>query len=142
MMMSMEIKRFNRYKIHNSTKVAEILQTILNLENHVDRDKEHFFAIGLNSANSIIFIELVSLGILNTSLVHPREVFRFAILKGVAAIIVCHNHPSGSLLPSTQDKEITEKLVASGKILDIPVLDHVIITSNQHYSFRDEGLMD
>jgi DNA repair protein RadC len=142
MMMSMEIKRFNRHKIHNSTKVAEILQTILNLANHVDRDKEHFFAIGLNSANSIIFIELVSLGILNTSLVHPREVFRFAILKGVAAIVVAHNHPSGNIIPSIQDKEITTKLVASGKILDIPVLDHVIITSDGHYSFSDEGLMD
>ena len=139
---SMEIKRFNRHKIHNSTKVKEILLTILNLENEIDRDKEHFWAIGLNSNNSIIFIELVTLGILNSSLVHPREVFRFAILKGVAAIIVAHNHPSGNPFPSPQDKEITEKLVASGKILDILVLDHVIITADDHFSFRDENLMN
>jgi DNA repair protein RadC len=138
----MEIKRFNRHKIHNSIKVKKILQTILNLDNDVDRDKEHFWSIGLNSNNSIVFIELVTLGILNSSIVHPREVFRFAILKSVAAIIVCHNHPSGNFLPSTQDKEITEKLISSGKILDIPVLDHVIITSDNHLSFRDEGLMD
>jgi DNA repair protein RadC len=138
----MEIKRFNCHKIHNSVKVKEILQTILNLDNDVDRDKEHFWAIGLNSANSISYIELVTLGILNSSLVHPREVFRFAILKGVAAIVVAHNHPSGNIIPSIQDKEITTKLVASGKILDIPVLDHVIITSYGHYSFSDEGLLD
>ena len=137
----MEIKRFNRHKIHNSTKVKEILQTILNLENDIDQDKEHFWAIGLNSNNTIIFIELVTLGVLNTSLVHPKEVFRFAILKGVAAIIIAHNHPSGNPLPSHQDTEITEKLVASGKILDIPVLDHVIITADGHFSFRDEDLI-
>jgi DNA repair protein RadC len=137
----MEIKRFNRHKIHNSTKVKEILLAILNLENEVDQDKEHFWAIGLNSANSISYIELVTLGILNSSLVHPREVFRFAILKGVAAIVVAHNHPSCSIIPSIQDKEITNKLVASGKILDIPVLDHVIIADVGHYSFSDEGLM-
>ena len=84
----MESKRFNRHKIHNSTKVKEILQTILSFENEVDRDKEHFWAIGLNAMNGIEYIELVTLGILNTSLVHPREVFRFAILKGIAALIV------------------------------------------------------
>jgi DNA repair protein RadC len=137
----MEIKRFNRHKIHNSDKVKQILQTILNLENEIDRNKEHFWAIGLNSNNAIVFIELVTLGILNSSIVHPREVFRFAILKGVAAIIVAHNHPSGNTSPSHQDKEITEKLMASGKILDIPVLDHVIITADEHFSFRDEDLM-
>lgn len=137
----MEIKRFNRHKIHNSTKVKEILQTILNLENEVDRNKEHFWTIGLNANNAIVFIELVTLGILNTSIVHPREVFRFAILKGVAAIIVAHSHPSGNPLPSLEDKQITEKLVHSGKILDIPVLDHVIITTDEHFSFSDEDMM-
>ena len=137
----MEIKRYNHHKVHNSTKVKEILQTILNLENEVDRDKEHFWSIGLNAANSILYIELVTLGILNSSLVHPREVFRFAILKGVAAIVVGHNHPSGNVSPSIQDKEITSKLIESGKILDIPVLDHVVIAGDSHYSFADEGLV-
>ena len=80
-------------------------------------------------------------GILNSSLVHPREVFIYAIVARAAAIILCHNHPSGDPTPSADDRIVTEQLVAAGKLLDIPVLDHVIIGRGRYTSFAEAGLL-
>ncbi len=98
--------------------------------------------MGLSSRNAIQYAELVSLGTLNTSLVTPRETFRFAIMKAVASIILCHNHPSGDPEPSDDDLKITRKLVESGKILGIEVIDHIIIGNKNpgYYSLREKGL--
>lgn len=84
---------------------------------------------------------VITRGILNASLVHPREVFRAAIAANAAAIIVCHNHPSGDPTPSPDDKVVTDQLAAAGRMLDLPVLDHVVIGHGRHVSFAETGLM-
>ena len=83
-------------KILDSKDVVKIFKAVLDSESEIDRNKEHFWVCGLNNRNVIVYIELVSLGVLNQSLVHPREVFRLAITKGVGSIICCHNHPSAT----------------------------------------------
>ncbi len=97
-------------------------------------DKEQFMILYLDSKNRIIRDEVVSVGTLNASLVHPREIFRGAIKESANAIILVHNHPSGDTTPSEEDKEITQKLFGAAELLDIKVLDHVII-GNGFYSF-------
>ena len=100
-------------------------------------DKEYFMILHLNSKNRVIKDELVSIGTLNASLIHPREVFKSAIKESANSIILVHNHPSGDPAPSVEDEEVTERLFDAGDLLDIKVLDHVIIGSNDHYSFRE-----
>ncbi len=103
--------------------------------------QERFFVILLNSANRMIKTVEISRGILNTNVVHPREVFRAAILDHAAAVIVVHNHPSGNPEPSAEDIAITKQLVESGKIMGIPVHDHLIIADAQFTSFAQRNLI-
>jgi DNA repair protein RadC len=105
---------------------------------HADRDRECFVAFLLNTKHNIIAEEVVSIGILDGSLIHPREVFKAAVCAGAAAIIVAHNHPSGDPSPSVQDREVTTRLREVGKILGIPLTDHVIVGAGtcEHFSFR------
>ena len=103
--------------------------------------REVFFTLILNSANRLLGQVKVSEGILNASLVHPREVFRVAILESAASIILLHNHPSGEVSPSCDDKKITRRIVEAGLLMDIPVLDHVIIGQKRYFSFREQGLL-
>jgi DNA repair protein RadC len=107
----------------------------------VDKAKEHFKLILLNSRNKIIRVRTISIGTLNTSLVHPREVFKDALAHSAASVVLAHNHPSGDPEPSEDDLKITKKLVESGKILGIEVIDHIIIGKNNFYSFREKGLI-
>ena len=104
-----------------------------------DKAKEHFKLILLNPRNKIIGISTISIGTLNASLVHPREVFKDAITHSAASVVLAHNHPSGDPEPSEDDIEITKKLVESGKILGIEVIDHIIIGKNDYYSFKAKG---
>ena len=100
-------------------------------------DKECFMVLHLNSKNKVIKDEIISIGILNASIIHPREVFKSAIKESANSIILVHNHPSGDSEPSIEDKEITERLMEAGELLDIKVLDHVIIGKNNYYSFKE-----
>jgi DNA repair protein RadC len=118
---------------------ARVLKSILRTYKIIDREKEHFWCIGLTTKNSIKYIDLVSMGTLNSSLVHPREAFRLAIFKGVCSLIIGHNHPSGDCTPSDEDVKITKRLIQAGKIIGIEVLDHVIITSAGYYSFKEKA---
>lgn len=102
---------------------------------------EKFLVILLNTKNMVLGTSIVSSGTLNASLVYPREVFQRAILSNAAAIIVAHNHPSGNTSPSQEDLSITKKLIESGKILDIPVLDHIIIGDYSYVSLKEKGLL-
>ncbi len=104
-----------------------------------DYHREHFFIIALNSRN--YSIKEVSIGSLNASIVHPREVFAEAIKNKAASIILVHNHPSGDTEPSEDDLEITKRIQEAGKIIGIDVLDHIIITKTAFYSFKDKGLI-
>ncbi|MGA9119581.1 MAG: DNA repair protein RadC [Bacteroidota bacterium] len=106
-----------------------------------DREKESFVVLVLDAQNALRKLSEVSSGTLNASLVHPREVFKVAIQFGAASIIIAHNHPSGNPEPSGEDVEITRQLLESGKILGIPVHDHLIIAGNRFTSFAERGLI-
>ncbi|MED1872053.1 RadC family protein [Brevibacillus borstelensis] len=103
--------------------------------------KEHFICLLLNTKNDVISKEVISIGSLNASIVHPREVFRPAIKRSCASIICAHNHPSGNSEPSKEDIEITKNLIEAGSIIGIDVLDHVIIGHNRYFSFKEQGLL-
>ncbi len=100
-------------------------------------DKEHFIILHLDTRNRVIKDEVVSIGTLNSSLIHPREVFKSAIKESANAVILVHNHPSGDTEPSQEDHEITERLFDAGELLSIKVLDHVIVGKEGYYSFND-----
>jgi DNA repair protein RadC len=138
----MEITIANKKEVGQITdhrKLGRLMLSILNTESEVDRDKEHFWVIGLTVRNTIRYIELATLGLIDQTVIHPREVFRTAIMKAVHSVIVAHNHPSGESDPSEEDRIITERLAKAGKILGIPVRDHVIIPGDgdRFYSFRE-----
>ncbi|MBA7524447.1 hypothetical protein ES705_16585 [subsurface metagenome] len=137
----MYIKCDSTVKIHNPETVAEIFRNTLKNECWVDQQKEHFWVMGLNVKNRVMYLELVSLGILNESVIHPREVFKSAIIKGIANLIFCHNHPSGESEPSQNDIDITRRLKEGGDLLGLKVLDHIIISENNLYSFQTEGIL-
>ncbi len=103
--------------------------------------KEHFVILLLDSHNNLFSIKDISIGTLNSSLVHPREVFEPAVRNLAAYIIIAHNHPSGDPTPSEDDVEITKDLIATGKILGIEILDHIIIAKLEHFSFKEKGLI-
>ena len=106
-----------------------------------DHKKEHFVIFYLDSRNQEIKREIVSVGSLNANLVHPREVFEPAVRHLAAQIVLAHNHPSGDPEPSEDDLEITKRLVETGEILGIKVVDHIIITKTGFISFKDKNLI-
>ena len=104
-------------------------------------DREHFRVIYLNTKNYVIAIEKISIGSLSSSIVHPREVFKKAIEKSAAAIILAHNHPSGDPEPSKEDIKVTQRVAEAGKILGIDVLDHIIIGDGKFKSLKEMNLI-
>lgn len=101
--------------------------------------KEHFLALHLNSKNRLLCLEMVSVGSLSAAVVHPREVYKSALLSSAAAVIFLHNHPSGDPAPSREDQELTKRLQQAGEILGIRVLDHLILGGEGFFSFADRG---
>jgi len=99
------------------------------------RTKEHFFTVLLDTKNKVIKIEEVSVGILDATIIHPREIFKEAIKSSASRIVLVHNHPSGDPSPSEEDLQITRKLIDVGELIGIEVLDHVIIGHNTYYSY-------
>ena len=111
------------------------------VRNYAISDKEHFLVVTLNGGHEIINIHCVTVGTLNKTLVHPREVFNIAIKENAAAIIVCHNHPSGSCKPSDDDLEATQMLIQSSYIIGIDILDHIIIDREHYFSFVEHDML-
>lgn len=126
--------------INGPADVGNHLRKLLRKEDCLSREREHFWIIILNTRNRIRFVELVSLGTLNASLVHPREVYRRAIKSGASALIIGHSHPSGDCEPSEDDISLTKRLVEAGKIIGIEILDHIIVGNNT-LSFKEKGLL-
>jgi DNA repair protein RadC len=124
-------KRFDRklLSVKDVTAVAEIY--------FKETDREEVVTFCLDTKNRLTAINQVSVGSLNQSVVHPREVFKSAILANSAAIILAHNHPSGDPSPSSEDDVITKKILQAGKILGIHLLDHVIIADKRHFSYQE-----
>ncbi|KPK03674.1 MAG: hypothetical protein AMS20_10130 [Gemmatimonas sp. SG8_28] len=106
-----------------------------------DLPVEEFHLLTLDTQSRITRDLLITRGILNSSLVHPREVFRAAIAEAAAAVIVVHNHPSGNPMPSADDRAVTRQLVEAGRLLDVPVYDHVIVAGDRYFSFAEAGLL-
>lgn len=122
--------------IRNSHDVKEHMMARLRYQ-----QKEKFFVLPLSTKNHVLAEKEVSVGSLNASIVHPRELFRAAIEHAAASVILVHNHPSGDPAPSREDIEITRKLVEAGNLLEIPVLDHVIIGDGKYVSMKDMGII-
>ena len=104
-----------------------------------DRQQEMFLCLSLNGAHEVMFTRVVSMGLLNRTVVHPREVFSDPIKDRAAAIVVAHNHPSGNVEPSVEDHDVTFRLQQAGEILGIQLLDHIIFSEKGYYSFMEEG---
>ncbi len=104
-------------------------------------DREHFVALLLNTKNQVLAREVVSVGTLSSSAVHPRELFKLAIRRSAAAVILLHNHPSGDPWPSQEDIQVTHRLIEAGRIIGIEVLDHIVIGDNKYISLKAENLL-
>ena len=129
---------YEQSHIRCSADACRLLATYL-----ADVDREHFVVLMLDQKNHVIGLHTVSMGSLTASIVHPREVFKAAILANAATILCGHNHPSGDPQPSREDRAITQRLAEAGKLLGINVVDHIIIGSaGKYFSFADEGLLD
>lgn len=134
-------ERYSKDKISpkillNSSKlVADYLQMKIG-----NKKEEHFMVLYFDIKNKLINDE-ISIGTLNASLVHPREVFKKAIGNNTAQIIIAHNHPSGDVKPSKEDVSTTKRLVEAGKLVGISVIDHLVITPDKYFSFKDNGII-
>ena len=109
------------------------------IRHYADRKQEHFLCATINGANEVINVRVVSIGLIDRSPVHPREVFADALVDRASAVIVAHNHPAGSLDPSVADIEVTSQLKAAGNVLGIALLDHIIFNRNGYFSFLEAG---
>ncbi len=123
----------NNILLNNSTKIYNYFKDLF-----INEYQENFYAIYLNTKSFLISYKLLFKGTINSSCVHPREIFKYAFLESAYSIIVIHNHPSGDVTPSSPDIELTNHLFESGKIIGIPVVDHIIIGSSNYYSFYEE----
>jgi DNA repair protein RadC len=132
----------SKIQITNTQQVAKVFRDLLLLEDAVDRDKEHFYVMHLDTRSRINLVELVNIGTLTSSLVHPRETFRRAVMQGSAHILVAHNHPSGEADPSAEDLKVTKLLHEAGQLLGIQLLDHIIFTPTSFYSFKESRLQN
>lgn len=119
--------------LSNKEKIHEVFKKFF-----INENQEKFLAIFLDNKKCLINYKILFIGTNNASIAHPREVFMEAIKANASAVVVMHNHPSGNVLPSEEDKNITEKLVQSGHMLGIPLLDHIITNGEEYYSFYDE----
>lgn len=119
-------------------KIAKPIDVLKLIQNYADRPQEHFIAISINGANEVMNIRVVTIGLVNQSQVHPREVFADIITDRASAVIIAHNHPSGNLTPSKNDIFITQKIKAAAQVLGINLLDHIIFGKKGYYSFLEK----
>jgi DNA repair protein RadC len=131
----MVLLRHSKIQIGKAKDVAKVFQDVLNLEDRIDQDKEHFYVMHLDSHHRINLVELVAIGTLTDTTIHPRETYRRAVVEGSHNIIVAHNHPSGDPTPSANDITVTLNLHKAGELLQIPLLDHIVFTQTTYYSF-------
>jgi DNA repair protein RadC len=135
------IELAKRYTSQNNRKITSAEDVYSELKSFTNKKQEYFLTITLDGASHIINTRTVFIGTLNQSLVHPREVFADAIADRSAGIIIAHNHPSGTLVPSRADISITQRLKEVSKLVGIELLDHIILAKDGFYSFADEGLL-
>jgi DNA repair protein RadC len=139
--LNIELTDRQKVKVRTDRDLYPIMREILLRESHIDKNKEHFWICGLAANNRLLYVELVSLGTLNQSILEPMDVFAWALQKQVAMIIMVHNHPTEKLVPTAADKDLTDRMIQVGRIVNIKVVDHLIITTEDYYSFETHGLM-
>ena len=124
--------------IANTLDVARIMRKVLLRQNRLHRKKEYFWTIGLNSNHDIEYIELITIGTLNQTILDPVEIFNFAVAKKCKVLIICHNRPSGNVKPSESDLQMTAAIKKGADVLHITLLDHIIISEGkEYYSMRE-----
>jgi DNA repair protein RadC len=135
-------EKVGRYELPKAIRSPEdAYKAITTLTNVQEEAQEVFGVLVLNTKNKVVAVHEVSRGTLNSSMVHPREIFKPAVLHNAAGIICFHNHPSGDTVPSKEDIEATERLIAAGEIIGIIVMDHIIVGDDEYTSLRDIGVM-
>jgi len=130
-----------RYLLKATVKITGAQDVLPLLADIASKQQEHFVCISLNGAHEVIEKRIVTIGLVDRSQVHPREVYADVISDRAAAVIFAHNHPSGDLKPSNSDLKIHEQLTEAGKILGIRIIDHLIVTRKEYYSFQEAGLI-
>ena len=133
---------FGRRKWASGQRIRNPSDIYALIRHHADRRQERFICLSLNGAHEVLAVRIVTIGLVNRTIIHPREVFADAIHDRASAIVVAHNHPSGNLQPSGEDNEITHRLKAAADILGINFLDHLIFSETSFFSFRQEGLIE
>jgi len=132
---------FSRRRIRpEGIRIGTPSDLVPHIRHYVDRKQEHFICASVNGANEIINIRVVSIGLVDRSHVHPREVFADPLIDRASAVILAHNHPAGALNPSEQDIETTQRLRQAGEIMGITVLDHIIFNSTEYFSFLESDI--
>lgn len=139
--MNVRLTEEQKIRILNSDDIFKVMQQILLRENKIRRNQEHFWVVGLDNKHKILFIELIGLGAVNRVGADPPDVFRMAIYKLAVKMILVHNHPSGNLEPSQADLDFTDKMLKIGKLINIEVIDHLVISENSYTSFVDTGIL-
>lgn len=139
--MNVKLRNDEKIRILNGVDLYEVMARVLRRSHKIDRKKEHFWVVGLDITQEILFIELISLGTSKSTLTDPMEIFSLALNKKAYQIILVHNHPSGTLKPSQADRNTTHQMVHVGKFLNVPIWDHLIVTEASYYSFLDSGLL-
>ena len=127
-------RRTTRETIQSPRAAADLLRPLVR-----DQDREAFYGVYLDTRNHVLAVEMISLGSLNASIVHPREVFKPALRLSAASLLVVHNHPSGDPDPSEDDLAITRRLREVGEVLGIPLIDHVILGKADYFSLKEDG---
>ena len=140
--MNVKLTKAQKIRLTSSADIYKIMQQVLLRENKIDRNKEHFWTIGLDNANRILYIELVSLGGTASAPAEPMQIYRVAILKGAVQMVLVHNHPSNEVKASREDRNITDRLIQVGNIIGIKVIDHLIIGEQTFNSFNDTGELE
>ncbi|MFK7797009.1 MAG: JAB domain-containing protein [Aureispira sp.] len=140
--MNIKLSKADKIPLLQPKDRYSIMQKILLQADKIKQNKEHFWVLGLASNNKLLFVELVSLGSVNKTIVEPMEVYSLAIRRRAVKIVLCHNHPSGTLKPSAEDYDITDRLIQVGLIVNLPVVDHLIISDTSYLSFEEIGLME
>lgn len=129
-------KYIEKKKLHSPESIFLFMKDILEL-----KTQEHLVALYLNTKGELINKKTLFIGSLNSSLIHPREIFKYAVINSAASIIITHNHPSGDPTPSPNDIEITKIIHENGKMMDINLIDHIIIGRDKYYSFKEKGML-
>ena len=133
--------KIDKLTIQHALDIYEIMQLVLQREHKVDQAKEHFWVLAMSPANKILSLELVALGANNRVSARPADVLAIPLQKQAAGVILVHNHPSGKLEASAQDKDFTDLMIQACRLMKTPVLDHVIITEHSYLSFKETGLL-